>query len=100
MDDGVHATVTFLPADTVVTATTILPSTEVVESNDGHAYKVYYLEGDTSTTFIDGLDEVQIDWTDQKIAGGAAGLGLILLVLPFKIRTRVRRPLPEGRHRD
>lgn len=97
-EGGEHVLVSFIPVDTPAIARSLEPVTDIDETATQQTFKVYYLPEDTSRTFIDGVDHVEVDWMNQGVAGGALLIGLILFVIPFKVRSRVRRPTPSRRH--
>ena len=94
--DGDHATVTYMPRGTLLTATSIDPI-EIPETGNGRSFTVYY---DTRSTFIEGVDEVEVDWGRQGAAGAVGLIGLIMIARPFKVPCKQKRVRPQGRHRD
>lgn len=54
----------------------------------GRVVTVYFDEEDPNDIFIDGIDKVEVIWTYHWAAAIQALIGLVLLVRPFRIRTR------------
>lgn len=88
-DGKTYASVVLLDASKSARTVSSIKPVESASKNDlGRAFTVHYTDQSFKTTFIDGIDQVKYtEWGFVSLGAGALG-GLMMILIPFKVRAR------------